>query len=1135
MSQRYIDFDVVITHGDAGYSLRLPGHPSPDGEPVSVPFVLPFSATELATFMVAVGPPRVTSRRLVPVTERVGDVKDLGQRLGDALLTGVVGATFRSEVEAATAAGRNVRLRLDLEGAPDLQPVPWEYLYSADLGRFLTLSNRTPIVRQVKAFGVPPPAVVHPPLRVLVMISSPSDVPALAVDRERQLLEATTKDLVDAGLLEIVVLADATLPALQRALLDPFHVFHFIGHGGFDRELDQGVLVLERDDNTSHRVTGARLGTLLHDARDLQLAVLNACEGARSSGRDAFSGVGQALVRQGLPAVVAMQTEISDRAALVFSHELYSYLTRGLGIDTAICEVRKAMATSDEASEWGTAVLLRSAGATDEPFTFVRTDLAQPDRERRWESLYAAARGALAADATSTAVPILEHLAAERPDDADVTALLERVRPTADPPAAAGAPADAPADALHWRIAPARPAAPSDPGGEGGAASDGPTAPPPSKRLDRRLLVGGAAAGLVLVAAVGFAVSRGQTPAPTPPPSTSVSPGTGASATTIAGVRTVDLPTTGEPTGALVLPYAVDGDYHSAAGTDQIGPWGALEDVLRLPGGNRVVRVDQAGRVRMTLTDQGGSTISDLGQIDSHVEANRGTRFAYVDPGDGHLRVRDNQGGEAAALPEVGAEARVVGFAGPAVFFTSNGATYRWDTTTDRPTEWRQAEMVAFNDSTRTAVGQSGTGCFAVLRVDTPSQATRNLDCDGLDLKGVTGDGRYAIAWNTPTGPEESRRWCSSTSRPASPPSPCGCRRAPASCRPATARAPCRARWCSARSRPTGATASSAAPPTARARSSPSPSRPPETLTLPALRHLAGLRVTTAQPRGMPPGPGPRHTPSGGGVGLGRGVAAVALVTVGPLDERREVEDRVVDARMQVAESGEALGHRGDGEVLGQSVGDLVPPQGGGDGATRVAPHAVGRGDRVVAGVLVVVDEQVGGRAVLAPPRRRHVVGQAPLDLTCEGQRAAPDVLETPARLDADVDVQAGPSGGLGPADRPELVEHLVRHLGGATDPVERALRHGVEVDAPLVGALGVGPAAVPGVELDGRHLDRPDDVGELGHAELVGVQSVAGEVQPHRLDPRAAHRRANASGGPWARRPPWGSGAACRGARAGH
>ena len=40
-------------------------------------------------------------------------------------------------------------------------------------------------------------------------------------------------------------------------------------------------------------------------------------------------------------------------------------------------------------------------------------------------------------------------------------------------------------------------------------------------------------------------------------------------------------------------------------------------------------------------------------------------------------------------------------------------------------------------------------------------------------------------------------------------------------------------------------------------------------------------------------------------------------------------------------------------------------------------------------------------------------------------------------------------------------------------------------------------------MELDGAHLHRPRDVGEPGDAQLVGVQAVAGEVQPHGLDPR--------------------------------
>ncbi|CAN7435361.1 CHAT domain-containing protein [Terrabacter sp. LjRoot27] len=429
MSRDYLDFDVAVTREGQGYAAHVLA--SPAGE-ASAPFTLPFAATDLAQFMIAVGPPRVSSRRLVPAEARVVDVKEYGRRLGDALLSGEVGRAFRDSLTTATGQGKDLRLRLRLDAVPDLDPVPWEYLYDSRLGRFLTLSQETPIVRLLDSLERPPVVHVDAPLRVLVMISSPSDMPELAVDRERQLLTATTGDLVASGRLTVTVLEDATLTGLQRALLDDFHVFHFIGHGGFDQQAQEGVLVLEREDGTAHRVSGARLGTLLHDARTMQLAVLNACEGARTSGRDAFSGVGQALVRQGLPAVVAMQTEISDRAALVFSHEFYYFLTRGLGIDAAICEVRKAMAVSDEASEWGTAVLLRSGA--DQPFSFTASAGVATERpESRLESLYDAAKGALLARAPATALPLLEQIAAEHPDYQDVTQLLERVRPEAAP------------------------------------------------------------------------------------------------------------------------------------------------------------------------------------------------------------------------------------------------------------------------------------------------------------------------------------------------------------------------------------------------------------------------------------------------------------------------------------------------------------------------------------------------------------------------------------------------------------------------------------------------------------------------------------------------------------------------------
>ncbi|MDX5318186.1 MAG: CHAT domain-containing protein, partial [Actinomycetes bacterium] len=422
MAWNYLDFDLSVLREDGRFTTRVLS--SPAGE-ASAPFVLPFGPAELAQFMVVVGPPRASTRRLVPASSRVLDVKDYGTRLGQALLSGEVDDAFRRSLSAAAEQGKNLRIRLHVDA--ELDPVPWEYLYDERLDRFLSLSQETPVVRLLEALERPPVLEIEPPLRVLVMISSPSDVPELAVQQEEQLLRATTGDLVKSGQLELVVLEDATLSSLQRALIEEFHVFHFIGHGGFDSHEQEGVLVLEREDGTAHRVSASRLGTLLHDARSMQLAVLNACEGARSSGRDAFSGVAQELVRRGLPAVVAMQAEISDRAALVFTHEFYWFLTRGLPIDAAMCEVRKAMATSDEASEWGTAVLLRSD--VDQSFRIRPAGGPAPKREQRWESLYEGAQGALAAGESAAAVTMLEQIESERPDYQDVTELLQRVRP----------------------------------------------------------------------------------------------------------------------------------------------------------------------------------------------------------------------------------------------------------------------------------------------------------------------------------------------------------------------------------------------------------------------------------------------------------------------------------------------------------------------------------------------------------------------------------------------------------------------------------------------------------------------------------------------------------------------------------
>ncbi len=94
------------------------------------------------------------------------------------------------------------------------------------------------------------------------------------------------------------------------------------------------------------------------------LVVLNARHTARSgsSEGDPYGGVAAALVRSGMPAVVAMQRPISDGAAIAFSAAFYRQLAAGAGLETALTEGRQAIHTlSPAGDEWAIPVLFGRA------------------------------------------------------------------------------------------------------------------------------------------------------------------------------------------------------------------------------------------------------------------------------------------------------------------------------------------------------------------------------------------------------------------------------------------------------------------------------------------------------------------------------------------------------------------------------------------------------------------------------------------------------------------------------------------------------------------------------------------------------------------------------------------------------
>lgn len=360
MPTTYLDFDLLIERSGDAYRAKVVE--SPAGQ-ATADFQLPVSALEMENFILRIGRSLGAMRRDVEQVRRLESsereaIKSFGGRLFEAVFDGEVKGCLRASLNEAFRRDAGLRIRLRLSETPELADVPWEYLYNPSMNRFFTLSTETPLVRYLDLPEGPRTLGVKAPLRILAMISSPHGYPQLDVAQEWDKLTEAVGDLERDGKVTLSRLPKATLADLQRELRrGEYHILHFIGHGGFVERAEDSALLLEDDQGRGRLVVGQDLGTILHGYRPLRLTVLNACEGARGSPTDPFSGVAQGLVQQGVPAVIAMQFEITDRAAITFAQEFYGALSDGYPVDTSLAEARRAIFASGNEIEWATPVL----------------------------------------------------------------------------------------------------------------------------------------------------------------------------------------------------------------------------------------------------------------------------------------------------------------------------------------------------------------------------------------------------------------------------------------------------------------------------------------------------------------------------------------------------------------------------------------------------------------------------------------------------------------------------------------------------------------------------------------------------------------------------------------------------------
>lgn len=350
----YFDFEISIDRDGDGYVARV----NSLGGRAEASLGPPFTADQrtivrqaLTNFAL-----RASAQVRGPGADEVRQMKEYGERLFNQVFTGEVKDYFYRCWGQALQQDKGLRLRLAVD--PSLDDLPWEFLCT---GReFIALNPQTPVVRFIEQPLPIPPLKTELPLEILVVIASPGDQARLDSAAEKARISQALHSLQEHNFVRLTYLEGPdTWPRLIDALRpDHVHVLHFIGHGAFDEQRGEGVLLMEDQFGDTRNVGSEQLKLLMIGKRHLRLVMLNSCLGAAARAGEPFSSVGAGLVRAGLPAVIAMQFEVSDRAARLLAETFYESIALNLPVDQALTEARREIALIERDSlEWATPVI----------------------------------------------------------------------------------------------------------------------------------------------------------------------------------------------------------------------------------------------------------------------------------------------------------------------------------------------------------------------------------------------------------------------------------------------------------------------------------------------------------------------------------------------------------------------------------------------------------------------------------------------------------------------------------------------------------------------------------------------------------------------------------------------------------
>lgn len=310
----------------------------------------------------------LTSLRNAALWPNQGLLRTIGETVWNSVMAPKVNAAYQASLAVLAGSGKGLRVVFVVSGqeangvaapAIRLAELPVEALFQ---NVFVANDVMTPVSRSLV---VSPPYDTRKaplPLRILVVIAMPNDLPQADMQQEQDAIRQALGTLKAAGTVEFDFCINATRQKFLNMVGNRYHVVHFIGHGAFDIVGDDTTpvpYICFENENTheSDPVDATVLRMQLLNT-DVRLVVLTACASAAPVPPNqepyvhrAYDGIAQSLVGgpNGIPAVVAMQFDLESTAAVAFSRTFYDWLLRpGVNLDEAVTKARIALASEPQ-------------------------------------------------------------------------------------------------------------------------------------------------------------------------------------------------------------------------------------------------------------------------------------------------------------------------------------------------------------------------------------------------------------------------------------------------------------------------------------------------------------------------------------------------------------------------------------------------------------------------------------------------------------------------------------------------------------------------------------------------------------------------------------------------------------------